>query len=42
MAVCGLSLYLGSSGSRETLEPKFTFQIGSLDPLGSNERFSFN
>ena len=28
--VCGLSLHLGSSESRKTLEQKFTFQIGTL------------
>ena len=29
MAVCGLSLHLGSSESRKTLEQKFIFQIGN-------------
>ena len=44
MAVCGRSLHLGSSKSRETLEQKFIFQIGTLNPgpHGINERFSFN
>ena len=42
MAVCGLSLHLGSSESRKTLEHKFIFQIGTLNPHGINERFSFN
>ena len=42
MAVCGLSLHLGSSESRKTLEQKFIFQIGTLNPHGINERFSFN
>ena len=42
MAVCGLSLHLGSSESRKTLEQKFIFQIGTLDPHGIKERFSFN
>ena len=42
MAFCGLSLHLGSSESRKTLEQKFIFQIGSLNPDGINERFSFN
>ena len=42
MAVCGLSLHLGSSESRKTLEQKFIFQIGTLNPHGVNERFSFN
>ena len=32
MAVCGLSLHLGSSESRKTLEQKFIFQIGTLNP----------
>ena len=42
MAVCGLSLHLGSLESRKTLEQKFIFQIGTLNPHGINERFSFN
>ena len=42
MAVCGLPLHLGSSESRKTLEQKFIFQIGTLNPQGINERFSFN
>ena len=42
MAVCGLSFYLGGSESRKTLEQKFIFQIGTLNPHGINERFSFN
>ena len=41
MAICGLSLHLGSSESRKTLEQKFIFQIGTLIPIGINERFSF-
>ena len=41
MAICGISLYLGSSESRKTLEQKFIFQIGTLNPIGINERFSF-
>ena len=28
--------------SRKTLEQKFSFQIGTLNPHGINERFSFN
>ena len=40
-AVFGLSLHLGSSESRKTIEQKFIFQIGTLDPHGINERFSF-
>ena len=42
MAVCGLSLHLGSSESRSTLEQKFIFQIGTPSPHGINERFSLN
>ena len=42
MAVCGPSLNLGSSESRKTLEHKFIFQIGTLNPHGINERFLFN
>ena len=42
MAVCGLSLHLGSSESHKTLEQKFIFQIGTPNPHGINERFSLN
>ena len=42
MAVCGLSLHQGSMESRKTLEQKFIFQIGTSNPHGINERFSFN
>ena len=42
MAVCGLSLHQGSTESRKTLEQKFIFLIGSLNPHGINEHFSFN
>ena len=42
MAVCGLSLHLGTTESRKNLEQKFIFQIGTLNPHGINERFSFN
>ena len=42
MAVCGLSLCVGSSESRKTLAQKFIFQIGTLNPHGINECFSFN
>ena len=42
MAVCGLSLYQGSSESRKTLEQKFIFQIDTLNSHGINERFAFN
>jgi len=41
MAICGLSLHLGNSESCKTLEQKFDFQIGTLNPIGINERFSF-
>ena len=41
-AVCRLSLHLGSSESCKTLEQKFIFQIGTLNPNGTNERFSFH
>ena len=42
MVVCGLSLHVGSSESRQTLEQKFIFQIGTLNPHGINGCFSFN
>ena len=42
MAVCGLSLHLGSSECCKTLEQKFIFQIGTLNPHGINKRFSLN
>ena len=42
MALCCLSLDLGSSESRKTLEHKNIFQIGTLDPHGINHRFLFN
>ena len=42
MAVSGLSLHQGSTESRKTLEIKFIFQIGTLNPHGINEHFSFN
>ena len=41
MAVCGLSLRRGSSESCKTLEQKFLFQIGTLNPHVIHERFSF-
>ena len=40
--VCGVSPHQGSPESRKTLEQKFIFQIGTLNPHGINERFSFN
>ena len=42
MEVCGISLHLSSSESRKTLEQKLILQIGTLNPKGINERFSFN
>jgi len=42
MAVWGISLHQGNTESRKTLEQKFIFQIGTLNPNGINERFSFN
>ena len=38
MAVYGLSLRQGSSESRKTLEQKFIFEIGTLNP---NQRALF-
>ena len=40
--VYGLSLHQGNTESCKTLEQKFIFQIGTLNPNGINERFSFN
>ena len=42
MVICGLSLHHGMTESRKNLEQKFIFQIGTLNPHGINERFSFN
>ena len=42
MAVCSLSLHLGSLESRKTLEQKFIFQIGILHSHDIHECFSFN
>ena len=42
MAVYGLSLHQGNTESRKTLEHKFIFQIGTFNPHGISERFSFN
>ena len=39
MVVCRLSLHQGSTKSHKTLEQKFIFQIGTLNPHGINERF---
>ena len=38
----GLSLHQGATESRKNLEQKFIFQIGTLNPHGINECFSFN
>jgi len=42
MAVCGVSFYQGTTESRKTLDQKFIFQIGTLNPTGIKERFSSN
>ena len=42
MSICGLSLHQGTTDSRKNLEQRFIFQIGTLNPHGINERFSFN
>ena len=42
MTVCGLSLHLGSWESQKTLQQKFIFQIGTINPHGINKCFSFN
>ena len=42
MAVCGLSLHQGNTESPKTLEQRFIFQIGALNPHDINELFSFN
>ena len=41
-ALCSLSIHLRNSGSRKTLEQKFIFQIGTLNPHSINELFSKN
>ena len=41
-SVFGLSLHQGTTDSRKNLEQRFIFQIGTLNPHGINERFSFN
>ena len=40
MAICGLSLHLGTTESRKNLEQKFIFQIGTLNPHGITCRFA--
>ena len=42
MAVYSLSLHQGSTESCKTLDQKFIFQIGTLDPHGISKHFSFN
>ena len=42
MSICGLSLHQDTTDSRKKLEQRFIFQIGTLNPHGINERFSFN
>ena len=42
MSICGLFLHQGTTDSRKNLEQRFIFQIGTLNPHGINERFSFN
>ena len=42
MAVCCLSLLLGSSEGSKTLEKKIIFQIGTLNHHSINKPFSFN
>ena len=41
MTICGLSMHQGNTESRKNQEQKFIFQLGSLNPHGINERFSF-
>ena len=42
MAVFRLFLHQGSTECRKAVEQKVSFQFGSLNPHGINERFSFN
>ena len=42
MSICSLSLHQGTTDSCKNLEQRFIFQIGTLNPHGINERFSFN
>ena len=37
MTICGLSLHHGNTESRENLEQKFIFQLGTLSPHGLND-----
>ena len=41
MAVCGLSLYLGSLKSHKTLGKKFIFQICTLNPYSISKQVLF-
>ena len=42
MAVCKLSSHLGSLENLKTVEQKFIFQIGIIDPHAINRHFPFN
>ena len=42
MTICELSLQLGNTESRKSLEQKFIFQLDTLPPHGINERLSFH
>ena len=42
MTICGLSLHQGNTERRKNLEQNFICQVGTLNPHGINERFSFN
>ena len=42
MTICILSLHQGNMESRKNREQKFIFKIGTLNPHGINERYSFN
>ena len=42
MTICRLSLHHGNTESRNTLEQKFLFQLGTLSPHGINECLSFH
>ena len=42
MAVCGLSLHQGNTESRKTLGQNFIFKVGTFNPHGIDEPFSFN
>ena len=42
MTIWGLSLHHGNTESRESLEQKFSFQLGTLPPHRISERLSFH